>query len=74
MATSGGLKTSQCKGPRTTGDNLPLPSAQAATMRELEEEDPRLTIAPFPRDGLSPISNFYPPKERRRRRAKAFAH
>eukprot|EP00959_Pyramimonas_sp_CCMP1952_P369759 7744688-Pyramimonas_sp.AAC.1 len=26
MATSGGLKTGQCKGPRTTGDNLPLPS------------------------------------------------
>eukprot|EP00959_Pyramimonas_sp_CCMP1952_P131602 2751715-Pyramimonas_sp.AAC.1 len=43
-------------------------------MREIEDEGPYLTIAPFPRDGLSPINNFYSEKERRRRRAKALAH
>ena len=35
MATSFGLKTGQRKDLRTTGDNLLLPSEQAATMRGL---------------------------------------
>eukprot|EP00959_Pyramimonas_sp_CCMP1952_P063586 1328793-Pyramimonas_sp.AAC.1 len=43
-------------------------------MRELESEDPYLTIVPFSFDARSAINNFFPPEERRRRRAKAFEH
>eukprot|EP00959_Pyramimonas_sp_CCMP1952_P060231 1258496-Pyramimonas_sp.AAC.1 len=58
----------------TTGDDLLPPCVQAETMRELGSEDPYLTIVPFPCDAWSAIKNFLPPKERRRRQAKLFAH
>eukprot|EP00959_Pyramimonas_sp_CCMP1952_P010443 218716-Pyramimonas_sp.AAC.1 len=45
-----GKATGKCRDLCVTGDELLLPSAQAETMRELEAEDPCLTIAPFPCD------------------------
>ena len=49
------------------GDDLLLPSVQAQTLRELEDEDPALTIIAFPCEYLSGINNFLPERQRRRR-------